>query len=57
MTAAPTETTTKITAKERPGLTSVGLGTSKTYVKVCSSSYRMGKVLVVQCTGVGSTCA
>ena len=30
--------------------------TDATYVEVCMSSYGMGKVLVVQWTGVGSTC-
>ena len=35
----------------------VQCSTDATYVEVSMSSYGMGKVLVVQPTGVGSTCA
>ena len=56
MTAVPTEISTENGPKKGKS-SSVGLGTDATYVEVSSTSYGMGKVLVVQPTGVGSTCA
>ena len=49
MTAVPTEISTENGPKKGKS-SSVGLGTDATYVEVSSSSYGMGKVLVVQRT-------